>query len=55
MSYNGKKKKNLKISGGPSSSIYYFLQSWSFPALVGQELAFLLFFQLVFWGRCLVC
>ena len=46
-----------KKGGISSSSIYYksFDFPWSFPALLGQELALPLFFQLVFWQRGLLC
>ena len=50
----GKKKKGQ----GPSSSIYYsaliFPWSWSFPVLLGQELALLLSFQQVSGGGACV-
>ena len=47
------KEKKKKKGGVPSSSIYCkFLDfPWSFPVLLGPELALPLSFQLVFWGR----
>ena len=52
-------EKGKKRGGGPSSFVYYFplifSQTWSFPELLGQEFALPLFFQLVFWGRGLLC
>ena len=46
-------EKRRKKGGVPSSSIYCKSLDfpWSFPALLGQELALPLSFQLVFWGR----
>ena len=50
-------KRNFKKGGISSGSIYckslYFPRS--FPELLSQELALPLLFQLVFWGRGLLC
>ena len=52
MSLMEKGKKNLQK--GPSNCIYYFplifLWSWSFPVLLGPELALTVSFQLVSGG-----
>ena len=58
MSHNGKREKGREKKG-PSSSIYYFPLifpwSWSFPVLLSKELALPFYFQVVFWGRGLLC
>ena len=52
-----KKKKKEKKGGVPSGSIYCKSLDFPcrFPVLLGQELALSLSFQLVFWGRGLLC
>ena len=53
----GKQTENEKQGGVSSDSVYYKSLDfpWSFPALLGQELALLLSVHLVFWGRGLLC
>ena len=44
-------KEKKKEKKDPLALYTVFPQSWSFPTLLGQELALPLSFQLVFWGR----
>ena len=48
-------EKEKKKKKDPLVLYTIFPQSWSFPELLGQELALPLSFQLVFWRRGLLC
>ena len=54
----GSEETKNKVERGVSSDCIYCKSldfPWNFPVLLGQELALLLSFQLVFWGRGLLC